>query len=309
MDRKRAKAVIVGHAVGDALGVPVEFCRREKLDKQPVTDMLGYGTYSVPAGAWSDDTSMALCTLDALATFGVDYDRILVNFGKWYYRDEFTPTGKMFDVGTTCSIAIDNYFIREMPYTKCGLADERSNGNGSLMRIHPVVLFLADRDMPLSEKLQTVHTASALTHAHDCTKIGCGIYAFILWELLKNPSLQSVQKGLQKAEAFYSGQEACKRYGRLFDRAFGKAPRSEIASGGYVVDTLEAAVWCLLTTESFSAAVLQAVNLGGDTDTVAAVCGGLAGALYGYDAIPQKWRDTLLKREYLEDLCDRAFRE
>lgn len=292
----KAKAVMIGHAIGDALGVPVEFCWREELDKNPVTDMLGYGSYPVPAGAWSDDTSMSICTLDALGKYGLDCDRIMVNFGKWYYNDEFTPTGEMFDVGNTCSTAIEHYCVEKMPYSNCGLTNEHSNGNGSLMRIHPVVLYLANKDITIVEKIEVIHIVSALTHAHDRSKIGCGIYAFILWELLKNPSLESVRAGLAKAEDYYKGQEEFKAYKRLFDKTFIITPRNKIESSGYIVDTLEAAVWCLLTTGSYRDCVLKAVNLGRDTDTVAAVSGGLAGALYGYDAIPQEWRNTLIKR-------------
>lgn len=165
-----AKAVIIGHAVGDALGVPVEFTDREVLEKNPVTDMLGYGTYPVPKGAWSDDTSMSICTLDALGKYGLDCDRIMVNFGKWYYNDEFTPTGEMFDVGNTCSYAIDNYFAYHKPVEECGLTGEHSNGNGSLMRIHPVVLYLANKDLTIADKMEVIHIVSALTHAHDRSK-------------------------------------------------------------------------------------------------------------------------------------------
>lgn len=300
----KVKAVVIGHAVGDALGVPVEFASREELDKAPVTDMEGYGTYLVPAGAWSDDTSMSLCTLDVLCKYGLDYDRIMINFGKWYYNDEFTPTGEMFDVGNTCSAAIENYFKQKNTYVMCGLKGERDNGNGSLMRIHPVVLYLANKDMPIEEKIEIVHTMSALTHAHDRSKIGCGIYAFILWELLQNPSFEAMKVGLEKAADFYQGQPELVHYKRLFERMFIITPRNKIKSGGYIVDTLEAAVWCLLTTNRYKDAVLKAVNLGDDTDTVAAVTGGLAGALYGYDAIPKKWCDNLIKREYIENLCE-----
>jgi len=183
------------------------------------------------------------------------------------------------------------------------LNDEMSNGNGSLMRIHPVVLYLADKDMPLQEKIEIVHTMSALTHAHERSKIGCGIYAFVLWELLKNPTMSALRDGLSKAEQFYKGQAELVHYSRLFERTFIITKREDIKSSGYIVDTLEAAVWCLLTTNSYKEAVLKAVNLGDDTDTVAAITGGLAGALYGYDAIPQEWRNNLLKREYIEKMC------
>lgn len=136
---EKVKAVMLGHAVADALGVPVEFASREKLDNAPVTDMKGFGTYPYPAGCWSDDTSMALATLDSLSEGNLNFDDIMVKFGAWYYHDKYTPTGKRFDVGNTCSLAIENYYDNHKSVVDCGLNDERSNGNGSLMRIHPFV--------------------------------------------------------------------------------------------------------------------------------------------------------------------------
>lgn len=124
----KIKAVIIGHAVADALGVPVEFCLREELEENPVTGMRGFGTYPYPEGSWSDDTSMSLATLESLTLGMVNYDDIMINFGKWYYKDEFTPTGEMFDVGNTCSYAIDNYFAHKKPINLCGLTKENSNG-------------------------------------------------------------------------------------------------------------------------------------------------------------------------------------
>jgi ADP-ribosylglycohydrolase len=136
----KIKAVMLGHAVGDALGVPAEFCSRRELDENPITDMVGYGTYPYPEGCWSDDTSMSLAAMDSLASGKLDYDDIMIKSGKWYYKDEYTRTGKMFDVGNTCSYAIDNYFAYYKTVEECGLAGEHSNGNGSLMRIHPFAL-------------------------------------------------------------------------------------------------------------------------------------------------------------------------
>jgi ADP-ribosylglycohydrolase len=303
--KDKVKAVMIGHAVADALGVPVEFLTREKLDENPVTDMRGFGTHKVPAGAWSDDTSMALCTLQALVEYGIDYDSVMLNFAQWCYRDGFTSTGVMFDIGVGCCVAIDYYVTCGKSYLECGRRGERDNGNGSLMRIHPVVLYLAEKDMPIEEKIEIVHTMSALTHAHDRSKIGCGIYAFVLWELLKNPTMSALNDGLAKAKAFYQGQDEFTYYARIFEPNFAQTPRDLIKSTGYVVDTLEASIWCVLTTNSYKEATLKAVNLGEDTDTVGAVAGGLAGALYGYEAIPKEWRETLLKREYIEEMCDK----
>jgi len=304
----RIKSVMLGHAVADALGVPVEFCSREELMDSPVREMLGFGSYPVPAGSWSDDTSMSLCALESLATGTVDFDRIMRNFGSWYYNDEFTPSGEMFDVGNTCSFAIHNYHKQNCTYKECGLTEENSNGNGSLMRIHPFVLYAFYNQMPLTAWEPMIFDASALTHAHERSKLGCGIYAYILMHLLADPNLDAVNTALRRAALHYQDCKEYVHYARLFDPDFIKLDVDKIKSGGYVVSTLEAAVWCLLTTDNYKECVLKAVNLGDDTDTVAAVAGGLAGALYGYDAIPTEWLHTLIKQDYIEDMCERAYK-
>lgn len=140
--KEKIKAVMLGHAVADALGVPVEFLSRQELKERPVTGMQGFGTSPVPAGSFSDDTSMSLAALDSLARGVLDWEGIMKNFGRWYHEDAYTPTGKMFDVGNTCSTAIENYTRHGMPLWSCAPASERANGNGSLMRIHPFVLYL-----------------------------------------------------------------------------------------------------------------------------------------------------------------------
>ena len=302
----KIKAVMLGHAVGDALGVPVEFCDRAELDEKPVTDMVGYGTYPYPEGCWSDDTSMSLATLDSLANGYVNYDEIMLNFGKWYYNDQYTPTNEMFDVGNTCSHAIDNYFAHHKPVEECGLMGEHTNGNGSLMRIHPFVLYTYANQMSVDEWLGVIVKASALTHAHDRSKIGCLIYTFVMMSLLKDKGKGGIRDALKKAERYLSACAEFAPYERVFKSDFAELPREEIKSSGYVVDTLEAAIWCLLTTDNYHDCVLKAVNLGDDTDTVAAVAGGLAGAFYGYDAIPREWLDTLKRRGYIEEMCERA---
>ena len=122
--KDKIKSVMIGHAIGDALGVPVEFMTREELEKSPVTDMMGYGTYPVPAGSWSDDTSMALAALDSLSKGVVDWDDIMNNFGKWLHDGEYTPTGECFDAGITCVRAIINYFNNKLPPCECGESSE-----------------------------------------------------------------------------------------------------------------------------------------------------------------------------------------
>ena len=307
----KIKAVMLGHAVADALGVPVEFCERKKLSAHPVTDMMGYGSYPVPAGSWSDDTSMSLCALDALCSRSWTYEDVMDNFVKWISDAEFTPTEKVFDVGRCCLSAIVRYQRAGTPPSRCGGKSEFENGNGSLMRIHPFVLYLyfassAGRDSRL-ESLKLIKEASELTHAHSRSVMGCYIFTYCLSALLGSADKRSIKDALALARNDLSLLPEFDKYIRIFRSDFESLSADEIKSSGYVVDTLEASLWCLLTTESYSECVLKAVNLGEDTDTVAAVAGALAGALYGYESIPEKWLDTLLKREYIEDMCERAY--
>ena len=304
---EKVKAIIFGHAVGDAVGGPVQFEERPERDRFPVTDMMPFHGYCFPKGTWSDDTSMSLCTMDALTKRGLDLRAVMGNFKKWLYKNEFTPTGVAFDVGQACYRSIQQagaIFEAE----KMGCCGERENGNGSLMRIYPFTLFLHCSDFPLDGKIAYIHRASALTHAHPRSCMGCGIYSFVLWELLENPTKQGIGEGLKKAEEYYREEPESKHYHRLFDAGFSALPRDEIESSGYVVDTLEAAVWCVLTTENYRDCILKAVNLGLDTDSVGAVAGSLAGLLYGFDGIPEDWRNSLLKKEYIEEIgqefCD-----
>lgn len=297
------KGVILGHAVADALGVPVEFMKREALDETPVEDMGVHPTIDLPRGSWSDDTSMSLCALISLAKGKIDFEEIMQNFGKWYYAGEFTPTGYTFDIGLICMDAIKRYYMGIEPI-KCGGKEEYDNGNGSLMRINPFALYLYYKDISIEKKIEIIHKASALTHAHKRSKIGCGIYSFVLWGILDNPSKQGVINGLVNAIKFYKDEPELNHYIRCFD-GIEKLKREEIKSSGYIVDTLEAALWCLLTTETYSECVRLAVNLGEDTDTVGAVVGGLAGALYGYSEIPFSWLNTLAKKEEIEKLCEK----
>ena len=307
----KIKAVMLGHAVGDALGVPVEFCKREELSEKPITDMVGYGTYPYPEGCWSDDTSMSLAALDSLAGGKLDFDDVMLKFGKWYYDDEYTPTGETFDVGNTCSSAIENYFAHHKPIKECGLTGERSNGNGSLMRIHPFVIYATFTYLNGSAEgywlwLECIKRASALTHAHDRSIMGCYIYGYCLSFLLKEASRESLLKGIKFAGEDLDYLPEFEHYKRIFEPDFANLASDKVKSTGYVVDTLEAALWCVLTTNDYKSCVIKAVNLGDDTDTIAAIAGGLAGILYGLDTVPTEWLSKLKRKDYIEEMCVRA---
>lgn len=303
---EKIKAVVLGHAVADALGVPVEFCSREELRSSPVKEMRGYGTYAVPAGCFSDDTSMALAALDSLSSGKVDFTDVMERFCAWYYEDAYTPTGELFDVGGTSARAIENYREKGLPLAECAPRTEHDNGNGALMRIYPFVLFAWARGLSEEDTLALVREGSALTHGHERALLADEIYALVLLALLDKPQKASVRAALTYAKEKYGERAEYAHFTRILEEDPSTLPQSAIRSTGYVVDTIEAALFCLLTTENYRECVLRAVNLGDDTDTVAAVAGALAGALYGCSAIPTAWLTLLKKRDEIEALCDAA---
>lgn len=310
MRKERIRAMIYGHAVGDALGVPVEFSSREQRKKDPVKAMWGEGTYNMPAGSWSDDTSMTLCLLESLNRLGrLDYDDIMKNFVRWMDGQEFTPTGVVFDVGNTSMASIRRYTGGMEPLV-CGGRGIRDNGNGSLMRIAPMVIFCEEHGgLTLNDEMvEKIHAVSALTHAHPRSQAACVIFVATALRLLAGePISQAIEQGVQETHRLYQDkpahrEELLNAYHRLLNlSAFRRLPEEAIKSSGYVVDTLEAVSWCLLHSDSYRECVLRAVNLGEDTDTVAAIAGSLAGIIYDYEAIPSAWVQALKGREQIEN--------
>jgi ADP-ribosylglycohydrolase len=211
----------------------------------------------------------------------------------------------LFDCGGICASAIENCFAHDLPATECGLSGERSNGNGSLMRIYPfsLIAYHLQEKHGLIDEL--IDQASALTHAHERARLGCRIYTRVLQALLETPEKSAIKAALRESKHRYADSSELAHYERLCSPDFDTLPRKSIKSTGYIVDTLEAAIWCVLTTNSYQECVCKAVNLGEDTDTVAAVAGSLAGALYGYGAIPEEWLNTLKRRDYIEELCEK----
>lgn len=283
---------IMGFVVGDALGVPFEFRKRDTFK---ATDMIGFGTYNQIPGTWSDDSSLTLATIESMARLGrIDPDDIMHNFYKWYFFGEFTPHGRVFDVGNTTKMAIQRYRYEGVKPLYCGGTDIRDNGNGSLMRILP----LAFTDCGI----QKVFAISDLTHAHCISETACGIYYNIAKSLIDGDSKHDAVKW---AYSVSGGVPAEFENIEIINTS--PVDRSEIKSTGYVIDTLEASLWCFLTTDSFKDCVLTAVNLGDDTDTVAAISGGLAGIYYGIGGdkgIPEEWISQIARKDMIKNLCD-----
>lgn len=298
-----ARDGLLGLCVGDALGVPVEFRPRETLEREPVTGMRGHGTHNQPPGTWSDDASLTFCLAESLCD-GYDLKHIGQTFENWLFKGHWTPHGKVFDVGGTTREAIFSLASGCDPILS-GAAGEISNGNGSLMRILPMAYFLAGESIVFDR----VHDVSCLTHAHPRSQIACGIYvqlAILLMSRLER--VEAYHRMIEIVRGQYVGEPYASelgRYSRILDGEIWKLSPREIISRGYVVSTLEAALWCLYRSGSFSEAVLAAVNLGGDTDTAGAVTGGLAGIVYGWRSIPGEWIEALARKDDIFALADR----
>lgn len=300
---------LLGLCVGDALGVPVEFKPREYLKAKPLKGMIGYGTHNQPEGTWSDDSSLTFCLLESIyrcGTFDV-YD-LSRRFCKWYDKAYWTPHGNVFDIGNATIQAINRIKYGIQP-VKAGGKREGSNGNGSLMRILPLAYYTCNLD--LLERVNIIHKCSSITHGHARSQIACVVYIELAINLLKGQDLKQAYENM-KSEILriYNKEPYLSElgyFGRILKEDISLLRENRVRSTGYVIDTLEAAIWCLLNSNSYAETALKAVNLGEDTDTTAAVAGGLAGIYYGFNAIPREWIDCLARKEDILELVQRFY--
>jgi ADP-ribosyl-[dinitrogen reductase] hydrolase len=292
-----------GSLVGDALGVPVEFKDRATVQADPVQDMRGYGTHRQPPGTWSDDGALILCSVDSLINAEFDTEDMGKRFADWMYHGLWTAWGEPFDVGVATSDALMRV-ANGSRAEDSGSRDEYSNGNGSLMRILPVTLRFASAS---NERLiDCVHRASAITHGHLRSQMACGFHAFVIRQLLEGcPPGAALESARCSVAEFYSHASENLHFRGLLKDDLSKQSADKISSTGYVIHTLTASLWCLLTTTSYEECVLKAVNLGGDTDTTGCVAGGLAGVYYGFPSIPDKWRLAMARHDDVESLFNR----
>jgi ADP-ribosylglycohydrolase len=290
---------LFGVCIGDALGVPVEGVSRSRLKANPVKGFGHGGAFrEVPTGWWSDDSSLTLCLAESLAVGYLDPVDIGAKFCRWLYEGYWTPGGRAFGIGYTTAHAIER--IREgVPPVQAGGRDEYSNGNGSLMRILPLAFYLFGRER--SGCLEHVHNVSSITHAHPRSRVACVIYVWYALNLLEGDALADGFErmggdvpGYYRDEPYLS---ELSHFKRVLGGGIANLKECEVQTSGYVVDTLEASLWCFLSGSGFTETVLRAVNLGGDTDTTGAVAGGIAGLHYGFSAIPDIWIDHIARQE------------
>ncbi len=292
----KVKDGIIGLIVGDALGVPVEFSGKYERSIDPVMDMREYGTHQQPKGTWSDDSSMTIATMASIVnTNKIDYDDIMDEFINWCRHDKYTNSSDgRFDIGNTTRRALSKYYNGESALKSGGIRD-RDNGNGSLMRILPLA-YIKHIDF------NTIELVSSLTHAHKISRIACVLYVEIAKSMLENDfEIQKhVELACDKIKNYYKDVPELNNFKKILSNDL-----DDVRGRTYVVGSLECVIHCLLTTNNYKDAVLKAVNFGDDTDTTAAICGGLAGIYYGYDSIPIEWINTINKIDEVESLCEK----
>lgn len=302
LPRDRLMGGLVGLVIGDALGVPVEFSTRGERDRDPVRGMRGYGTHHQPRGTWSDDGALAMAHAATFIEHGWDAERHLAAFAAWYEQGAWSAHDRVFDIGATTLQAIRRFRLGQ-PAHEAGGRNDRDNGNGALMRILPAACWWASS--PPTETVRLLCDASALTHAHPRSRLCCAWHGLVAAGLLAGRTVtESLTVAVEPMRLVTPASERL-HFNAMTSGTCLNMPREAVPSDGYVISTLVAVLWCLHRHEDFADAVLEAVNLGGDADTTAAVVGGLAGLRCGLSGIPRAWITCLPRRVAVLDLAER----
>ncbi len=305
MKKYTPTSALLGVAIGDALGVPYEFKSRSEMQANPAINMRGFGTHNQPRGTWSDDTSLTLCLAESLLG-GYDLADMAHKFVAWYQKAYWTAHNEVFDIGMTTRHSLNQLHdmlekgqAEDLKYLYVE-ACEQDNGNGSLMRILPLLWYVKGK--PIAEQWQLVWQVSALTHKHIRAGMSCLIYLKFAEYLLQGMDKATAYEKM-RAEIMDFWQEmgliATERqhFRRVIDNDIRDVPIDEIKTGGYVIESLESSIFFLLTEDSYQDTVLAIINLGHDTDTSGAIVGGLAGLYYGLEDIPENWLEQLARKD------------
>lgn len=295
-ERDRFRGCLLGLATGDAVGTALEF--QPPGSFAPIFDMIGGGPFGLAPGEWTDDTSMALCLATSLVETGrFDPMDQMFRYWQWAEGGYLSSNGRCFDIGNTVAAALRRYRNTGNPFA--GATDPRSAGNGCIMRLAPVPMFYyPDEEAAARYAAESSRTTHAAAECMDA----CCLLAGILIRALAGRTKEEV---LFEGGGNFAGSPSI---GAIARGEYRQKAASQIRGSGYVVESLEAALWCFLCTDTFETAILRAANLGDDTDTTAAVCGQVAGAYYGASGIPERWLERLVMREQIIDLADRLYR-
>lgn len=294
---------ILGFAIGDAMGVFCKYKKREELTPKPVIKMEGYGAFSVPAGSWSDGTSLVLATISSIVnSHGINYEDMMKRFCSWMNNGEYTSTGVAFDIEDITKKSLLNYFTHKAGVMDCGESFIDSNSSGSLERMLPVALYTFYDDMKDEELLQLIRELSSLTHGHEYSIMGCFIYVKYVHFLLSGYDKFRAYEKVKGLNYYKFSENARRAYKRFLTTDIYKLDLDYIKSSSYIVDTLEAVIWTFLNTNSFMEGIIGAINLGDNTDAIGALTGSLSGLIYG---INTDLLNSIQNKDYLISLVNK----
>jgi ADP-ribosyl-[dinitrogen reductase] hydrolase len=303
--KEKIKGALLGVAIGDALGVPVEFKDRSYLKINPISEMIGYGTHYQKPGTWSDDAALTFCQVEAIIRNCNLFETGLI-FLNWKYSAKWSARGNVFDIGITTNNAFEKLRKTRNPRMSGG-DSEFDNGNGSLMRILPVTFLV--KEYATNMRFQIVSDISSITHRHIRSRIGCYYFIEFCLKIINGVDKFVAYKKLQSEITHYLkylnvSKDEISLFKNFLQKDIWKLKETDISSSSYVVSTLEAVIWSFMTTSNFKEAVLKAVNLGGDTDTIGSITGGIAGLYYGCSEIPNEWMEKLARLEDIIELSN-----
>ena len=302
MTTDRFRGALLGLAVGDAVGMPFEF--RAPGTFEPVIDMVGGGSFGLPAGKWTDDTSMALCLADSLLeTRGFDPLDQITRYVRWWRSGYRSSTGECFDIGNTTVDSLARFERSGDPWS--GSTDSHASGNGSIMRLAPVAMaYSGDGPTAVGMSGDSSRTTHGSEEAVDACRYFGGLIASALSGASKDQILAGEPQRPASGAANVDMDSLSPNIREIAEGSFKVRQPPEIVGSGYVVRSLEAALWAFHSTEDFESGCLAAVNLGDDADTTAAVYGQIAGAYYGASGIPERWLEKLHARDEITGLAD-----
>lgn len=300
--KERYRGCLLGLAVGDAVGTTLEFKKPGTFE--PITDMVGGGPFNLRPGQWTDDTSMALCLGESLIIHkGFEPTDQMERYLRWYRNGYFSSTGECFDIGNTVRAALRHFETTGNSFA--GSTDSLAAGNGSIMRLAPVPMFYAN-DFTTA----IAHTASSsyTTHAASASVSACQYLGALIVGALNGEDKETLLSSYYTPiPGFWDNTFLVPEIAEIADGSFKKRNPPDIVGIGYVVKSLEAALWAFYNSQDYREGCLMAANLGNDADTTAAVYGQLAGAYYGESGIPSAWREKLAKRHIIEAMADKLY--
>ncbi len=297
--KKRFEGCLLGLACGDALGAAVEFQLPGSF--MPLTEMVGGGPFNLAAGQWTDDTAMALCLADSLIQCGgFDARDQMERYCRWRDEGLWSSTGVCFDIGYTTAAALRRFEQTGDPYA--GSTDPLTSGNGSLMRLAPIPMFYVE---DLQKVAYYAVESSRTTHASREAVDACRLFAVMVALALRGEPKHVIL--LETYARYFESEDLAPAIAEIAQGSYLRKKETDLIANGYVVNTLQAALWSFWQAENFRQAVLLAANLGYDSDTTAAVCGQIAGAFYGVEKIPRSWLSCLARATEIRHLADQLY--